>query len=357
MKILLIRFGSMGDVILITPLIKAIKKSEPTSQIYVLVKDKYKMLLEHNRDIVGIISLDNNGLYGIIRQINKEKFDIILDLHNNIRSNLIKMFCNSNLKFTYKKNIFNRRLMILKSFINRNIKKQGDANLKVLGHNDFRNIFHSSRKYFEPIKHILKNVDFELKSEITITDKEQRFALKFLEDNKITKNDVLIGINPAGKNSTKRIEPDKYIELIKKIVKEFNAKIIIFGDSNDIDTVTYIEKGINNKNVINTAGKLDLLELAALIRHCKLFITGDTGPMHIANAFNVPVIAMFGPTVVEFGFYPIGINDVVLCLDLNCRPCSLHGNKECPIGTHDCMNKIDTKDIFKIINEKIITSQ
>lgn len=363
MKILLVRFSSIGDIVLVTPLIRTIKNLYTDSKIYILIKKEYFELLKYNKNLDGIISLESGRLVNAINRVNLEKFDIILDLHNNIKSNLIKIFCRGKLKITYKKEILERRFLVLNSFIKRRLKTKGSISnpkLIVLKYGDLKNIVHTTDRYFfaalnligESVK--ISRDKYEMKRpEIILTNKEKEFALKFLEENKIKNGDILVGFNPGGKNITKRWDPEQYTELAKKIIEGFNAKIIIFGDKNDTGVANCIEKTVNSNNVINVAGKTGLLELSGLIKKCKLLVTGDTGPMHIANSFDVPVVAIFGPTVVQFGFYPSGINDVVLCLDLYCRPCSLHGNMKCPIGTHDCMKKINADDVFKVVIEKI----
>lgn len=356
MKILLIRLSSIGDIVLTTPLIRTIKKLYPDSEISLIVKKEYQELFKYN--------VENGTLIILLNYINTEKFDIIFDLHNNIKSNLIKFFSNAELKITYNKDILERRLLVFNSFIRRKLIKispinpprslrylgteSGATTLKIMKYDDLKNIVHTIDRYFYAAKDILGDHNISHKLEIEISDKEKDFSSKLLQE-----NDILIGFNPGGKNLTKRWPAEKYIELGKKIIEDLKAKIIIFGDKNDDEVAEDIKKNIGDKNVINVAGKTNLLELSSLINKCKLFITGDTGPMHIANAFDVPVIAIFGPTVVEFGFYPTGVNDVVLCLDLYCRPCSLHGGKKCPILTFDCMNKINADDVFKIVYEKL----
>src|SRR3989304_6567858 len=101
--------------------------------------------------------------------------------------------------------------------------------------------------------------------------------------------------------------------------------------------------------VINLAGKTTLRELASLMERCDLVVTNDSGPLHMAGALGKPVVALFGPTVEEFGFTPLNNQSLVLSKDLPCRPCSLHGSNRCPLGHHHCMNTIQPDEVFEAV--------
>ena len=127
---------------------------------------------------------------------------------------------------------------------------------------------------------------------------------------------------------------------------------MIFGGKNDSSEVEAVVNSMNKK-AINLAGRLSLKQLTAFIKRCQVFVTNDSGPMHIAVAGKVPVIAIFGPTTKELGFYPYGEGNVVIEKDLACRPCGLHGGNKCPLGTFTCMKLITVDEVFNAVKEKL----
>ena len=141
--------------------------------------------------------------------------------------------------------------------------------------------------------------------------------------------------------------------MLARINKELGVTCVIVGGNKDADLGERVRSAAGG-DTSNLAGKTSLTDLMALMRHFKLFITNDSGPMHIAAAFGVPVLAVFGPTTKELGFFPYGKGHrVIEVKGLECRPCALHGGKKCPLKHFKCMNDISVDEVFKNAKEML----
>ncbi|HOW90131.1 MAG TPA: glycosyltransferase family 9 protein, partial [Elusimicrobiales bacterium] len=164
---------------------------------------------------------------------------------------------------------------------------------------------------------------------------------------------VFIGANPGSAWPTKRWPREYWSRLMTELARAYSTRIVLLGGPDEIEWNAEIEKNAAPGSVLNLTGRTGMTELMGIIKGLKLFITNDSGPMHIAAAFGVPVAAIFGPTTRELGFFPYGKRNVVLEEDLPCRPCALHGSKSCPRGHFLCM-KLITPDKVLAAAEHIL---
>lgn len=152
---------------------------------------------------------------------------------------------------------------------------------------------------------------------------------------------------------------ERFAEVAVEVVQVHNAKVLLFGGSEDINRCTEIAEFVNttvgSEAAINLAGKLSLLETASALDFCDVVLCNDTGIMHLAAARQRNVVAIFGPTVKEFGFFPYGIHAVVVeHSDLPCRPCTHIGSAQCPKGHFRCMRDITVDQVLKAISSTLI---
>ncbi|HEX9974914.1 MAG TPA: glycosyltransferase family 9 protein, partial [bacterium] len=194
----------------------------------------------------------------------------------------------------------------------------------------------------------LTDQKFEMQTEIFWTQKEEEKRKQILEKFQ-TKNRNIIGIAPGSIWNTKRWIKEYYLELVKLLEKN-DFQIVLIGGKEDFELCNFIK---NSSGASNVAGALSILESAALIEKLDLLITNDSAPLHIANAVKTDVIAIFGPTVQELGFYPFRENDKVIEVDLDCRPCGSHGGNKCPLGHHNCMKFITAEMVFNEVNDHL----
>jgi heptosyltransferase-2 len=176
-------------------------------------------------------------------------------------------------------------------------------------------------------------------------DKDEDIVTRLLYDFSIGEDEKFITIAPGSVWYTKTFPDYKFAKLIN-ILNDFNVKIVLIGGEDDYGLCAKIKVLCKNLKVYNAAGKLTYLQSAELIRRSKVLLTNDSAPLHLANAVGTRVLAIFGATVPEFGFFPYGKDDKIFQISgLKCRPCAIHGGNRCPIKTFDCMNKIDETDI------------
>jgi heptosyltransferase-2 len=175
---------------------------------------------------------------------------------------------------------------------------------------------------------------------LATTAAEDHQAATLLAEHGIQADDFLLGINPgAAFGSAKRWYPDRFADVARQLATQKNAKVVIFGGPGEADIAAEIEQNLAG-NCLNLAGSTSLRGLMALIRNCRLFITNDSGPMHIAAAFGVPLVAIFGSTD-HATTAPYTDRAAIVRKDIECAPCKL---RECPTD-HRCMNEVTAADV------------
>lgn len=312
-KILIIRFSSIGDIVLTTPVIRCIKEQKPELEIHYLTKINFIGLLENNPYITKLHSIEKN-VNEVLPELKKEKFDFIIDLHSNLRSRQIKIILRKP-SASFKKLNFKKWLLV-------NFKINNMPSLHIVDR-----YMHTVEKL--GIKNDLKGLDYFIpeKDEIKIT------SLPTSHQN------GYIGFVIGAKHFTKQLPTGKIISICKKI----NQPIILLGGKEDAARANEIEKAVGNF-IYNACGKYNLNQSASLILHAKKIICHDTGLMHIAAAFKKEIISVWGNTVPAFGFTPYLPDSKSIMVEvkkLSCRPCSKIGFDKCPKGHFKCMMEID----------------
>lgn len=323
-KILVIRFSSLGDIILTTPLIKLLKASFPGSEIHYLTKKMYSGVLKYNPHIKTIIDADDNADFAELKNlksgIKNNNYDLIVDAHNNLKTFYLKLFLKAK-KLTFKKYSFRKFLLV---------------NFKI---NLMKNLTPITVRYCDIISSLTAKRLNNHRPEIftnSLSDQNANKGLMYSihEDKKIT-----IGIVPSSNHFTKTYPAEKYIELINSFDSN-KYKFLLFGKGNDRKNIELIVSQTGG-NVTNLCDILNINELAETMEKCSLIISGDTGPMHIAESLNIPLVMLAGSSVKEFGFYPQSQNALVMERDgLSCRPCSHIGRSYCPKDHFKCMNDL-----------------
>ncbi|RIK55854.1 lipopolysaccharide heptosyltransferase II [candidate division KSB1 bacterium] len=163
---------------------------------------------------------------------------------------------------------------------------------------------------------------------------------------------IWCALAPGSVWATKRWPADRFAELANALIAEVNANVFLIGGQSDAELCREIQQSVG-ENCFNLAGMLSLRQSAALLDRCAILISNDSAPTHLGVATNCKVLTIFGPTVPRFGFAPYGEGHGVIEHDLPCRPCSAHGSKECPIGTHACMLEITVEEVFTRVKAMI----
>lgn len=338
MKVLIIRLSSLGDVVLATPVVELLKKHHPTAEVDFLVKKEYSELLKGNGCLRRVIPFDGRGehkrargLLALISELKKEGYTHLIDLHGNLRSRIISALLWNSKICRYDKQAIKRR-MLLRGF-RPDIRHTVDAYLTAL----------------TPL--LPEEAGLKPAPSIHISAEEERGAEKLLHKSGFPDGSVLIGLNPSAKWPTKRWTEEGFVNIGKRAVNELESRVLIFGGPDEKGLCERIADAIGH-GAFSVAGKTGLKESAALMKRCRVFVTNDSGPMHMATAVGTPVVAIFGSTVKEFGFSPLG-KSVVVEKELKCRPCSLHGSERCPEGHFECMKGISADEVFEKVKRMV----
>jgi ADP-heptose:LPS heptosyltransferase len=320
MKFLIIRFSSIGDIVLTTPVVRCLKQQLPNAELHYLSKKSFKSILENNPFIDKLHLLDNNWSE-VLLALKAEGFDYIIDLHRNLRTAKVKRALRDVPAVSFNK--LNLHKWLLTAF---KINLLPDV--------------HIVDRCLETVKQfgVLndgKGLDYFIPAndEVSLTELPIPHQLGFY------------GLVIGAALNTKKLPIEKLKELCSKI----NHPIILLGGPEDRAAGDAIA-AIDDIKIYNACGKFNLNESADLVKKAKLIITHDTGLMHIAAAFNKPIISIWGNTVPTFGMTPYygiqKVNNIMAEVKgLYCRPCSKIGYKKCPLGHFKCMNRQDIDQI------------
>jgi ADP-heptose:LPS heptosyltransferase len=328
-NILIIRFSSIGDIVLTTPVIRCIHQQKPDADIYLLTKEKFSGVLKDNPYLKGIISYrdDIHETIGVLRAIG---IDVIVDLHYNQRSLLVKLAFPFTSTFTFHKLNFEKWLMV-------NFKKN------ILPDKHITDRYFDSLKSFG-IENDGRGLDFFI-------DENETYDVKQLPP---TFQNGYVVFSIGGNHATKKLPEEKWRELAERI----RLPVIVLGGKDEMQAGDSI--AFNQDKVLNLCGKTKLHQSASVIQQSNIVVTHDTGLMHITAALKKPMIAVCGNTIPEFGMMPYyGKHDVwhvnAEVKNLHCRPCSKLGYQECPKGHFKCMQQQDINSMVLAIHNMLRT--
>ena len=328
MKILIIRFSSIGDIVLTTPVLRCIKQQRPEINIHYLTKKAYAPVLDANPYINKSYYL-NDDLPEVIEALKKENYDEIIDLHHNLRTFRIKRTLNIR-SFSFRKLNLQKWLLV-------NFKINLLPNTSIV------------ERYMETVAHLGihndgKGLDFFIPQHLKLTTK----------DLPMSHWAGYAGCVIGGTYYTKRLPVEKWKELIAMIP----YPVVLLGGPEDRLEGDAIA-AFDNIKIYNACGKFSLQEAALLIKDAKKIYTNDTGLMHIAAAFQKPIVSFWGNTAPEMGMFPYyGDNDLkhkksdkLMILEnekLRCHPCSKIGYNKCPKGHFKCMKDLDFAEVASL---------
>jgi len=332
-KILIIQTAFLGDVVLSTPLIRAVKKKYPNSKVFFLLIPQTEELLKNNPFLDGIIVYDKKGkekgVFGfldLVKRVKSSEFDLALIPHRSLRSALLTYLAGIPQRIGFDKSSGAFLLTQTIKYIQN--QPETKRNLSLLG----------------------KDISSESDSlpELFPSEDDFKYIDELFKSWNVKKEDKIVGIAPGSVWNTKRWLPERFGQVAEALIEKLGAKVIFIGGKEDEKLCLKISSNMKRNPVI-AAGKTSPLQSAALISRCKVILSNDTAPMHIAVAMRIPVIAIFGSTIPEFGFAPTGKNDLVIQKELYCRPCGIHGRKKCPEKHFRCMKEISVEEVFQAV--------
>jgi len=317
----------LGDAVMNTPALGAIRRSFPAARISILVTPLVAQLFTPHQWADEVIVYDRQGRHKgvagrlrIARELRGRGFDLAILLQNAIDAALIAWLAGIPRRMGTRTD--GRGFLLTHGF-----------DQKTLGR------VHHVDYYLEMLKSFGITGD-EKRQLLCLTETERESARMRLAEAGIAPGDYLIGINPgAAYGSAKRWYPERFAAAGAELARRWGGKLLIFGGPGEVAIAQDIEAALNGK-CLNLAGTLSVRELLALIERCDFFISNDSGPMHIAAAFGVPLVAIFGSTD-HRTTYPFSDNSMVVRKEVACAPCL---KRECPID-HRCMTEVQAEDV------------
>jgi len=320
-KFLVIRFSSIGDIVLTTPIVRCLKQQVEEAEVHFLTKPAFKEILTSNPNIDKVLTLKEK-LDDTITEIKNEYYDYIIDLHHNIRTLSIKKRIGI-ASFSFPK-LNKEKWLLVNLKINRLPRK------------------HIVDRYFETVK--LFEVVNDNKGLEYLIPNEDQINIKSLPE---FLHKGYVGIVIGAKHFTKKMPSVK----LSMIINQIPFPVVLLGDKNDEVEGNKIIETCDKKDIYNACGIYRLNQSASLVKQAKVIITHDTGLMHIAAAFRKHIISLWGNTVPEFGMYPYvpkENSDIVEVKKLRCRPCTKIGFNKCPKSHFKCMIDINNEQVVEL---------
>jgi ADP-heptose:LPS heptosyltransferase len=327
MKILVVRFSSIGDIVLTSPIVRCLHQQIPNAEIHFITKRSFESIVATNPFIHKTWAIEKS-IDELIPHLKSEKFDFLVDLHNNIRTkSLIRKLGIPHASFPK---------LHLEKWLLVNFKKPMKTNVHVV------------ERYFKAVV------------KLNVVNDNLPCDFFFQSDDEIdvdslgVKNKKFVAFAIGAQFATKRMPISKMIEVVSQI----QYPVVLAGGTMDNETAEKIVTALPNQQIANACGKFSLQQSASIVKQATVLLTHDTGLMHIASAFQIPIVSVWGNTVPALGMYPyypqnekgFSIHEVS---NLKCRPCSKIGFKTCPKKHFNCMNLQDAKAIADDVNVKV----
>jgi heptosyltransferase-2 len=342
-NILVIHTAFPGDIILSIPLLRALDKLFPNSKTTVVTTPSGKKMLENLSEINDFIIYDkknkDRGIFGFLKTLSKVKklhrdrnFYMAIIPHRFLKSALFAFLAGIKIRIGFTEN----KNFITSFFYTDKVKRSTSI------HEIERNLSLLSPVIFEKIDPPSSRLPFSSSSSSKM--------MQYVGENYNFGNSVLIA--PCSNWQTKAWPEQYFVKLVNLLSrKNINSILVASSTPNDLAVCSKIEKNSDPNHVINLAGQTSFQDLSFLASKAKIMVTNDSAPMHIGAGHNIPLIAIFGSTTKNLGFYPYSSKSHVIEVDLDCRPCGLHGKTKCPLGHFKCMMDISPEKIMSEVKK------
>ncbi len=332
-NILVVRTDRIGDVVLTTPVLSALRKKFPSSRISVLIAAQTKDIIQGNPAVNEVIVDDRKGPHRglgflkLVNEIRKRKFDAAIILHTKRRTNILCFLAGIPKRAGFRDNKFGFFLT------------DGLPDTRPLG------IKHESEYCFDAIRPVAGTFTEKFPLHIPVKPEKREWAKQFLKNLGVDESERVVAIHPGASCPSRRWSPKKFAELINLLQEKYLLKILLIG-ANDAEEIAKEIFLHIKKPIISLIGKTSISELVAIFSKCQLLISNDSGPVHLASAVGASVIALFGrdqPGISPTRWRPLGERDVVLHKRIGCEICLAHN---CMIG-FECLEAISPAEVFE----------
>jgi heptosyltransferase-2 len=327
-KILVLRLSSIGDILLTTPLLRVLHARFPQSRIDYCIKERFQPLLAHHPYLQRIWTFPEGGgfkaLMNLRRRIREEKYDVILDLHRNQRSWLLR---DRRSHVTTFPKYYLRRWLLVR-----------------LGWNLFSSVEPVHRRYLQALKP-WRITDDGQGLEFVITEDEKAFGQRYLKEAGAGASQSCFALAVGASYETKQWPAESFAQLAQRLIARYDARIILFGADKERVTSQKVADLVGD-GIINATGMLDIRQTASVMAATTVVVANDSGLMHLAVALQKKTVAIFGSTTRELGFFPqASFSRVVENRTLSCRPCSHVGKHRCPKKHFRCMRDLSVAEV------------
>lgn len=317
-SVLVVRLSSLGDVVLTAPVFDNLRRAWPEARLTLLVKKAFAPALAGHPAVHELLMFEDLGVWGALREIRRRRFDVLVDLHDTLRSRIWAMFSGAGRVVRYRKRAWARRLLVCFK------RPSSDLAGKTVD------------RYLETLA--VLGVD--------VRDRAPRLPAP--ADGLPAAAAALgagpwIVLSPGALHATKRWPAERFAAAADRLAEDFRSAggaappVLLVGSPSDRPSAEAVLETLQGP-ALNLTGRTSLKELMALLSRAAVLLCNDSGAMHLGAALGVPTVAVFGPTVEAFGFFPSGEKTaVVQNAGLACRPCSLHGGRRCPEKHFRCM--------------------
>ncbi|WP_456395439.1 lipopolysaccharide heptosyltransferase II [Desulfurobacterium sp.] len=322
-RILVFQTAFIGDLVLVSSLVKSVAKTYGDSKVFLVCKKGYESIYEGFEYLEGVIPYDKKGIRKFASRLESMNFNVVFSPHRSHRTSVL---------------LFLSKIPLRVGFDNAGFSFLYNCRVK------YRQGIHEVERNAELFTAVNPGAVVDLQPELFVSEKEKNCIKE-----KFSINFPFAVIAPGSVWPTKRWLPEYFASVGRYLMKEKGLVPVIVGSRADVPVAEEVFNRI--PFAVNTAGKTSLRDLMALIAGSSVVITNDSSPAHFASAFKRPVVAVFGPTVKEFGFYPLGEKAKVAEIPLYCRPCGIHGGKRCREGHFKCMKDLKPEMVFPLIDE------
>ena len=348
-RILVIRFSSMGDIVLTSPVTRALDRLFPNAEIDFLTRADYVPLA---RALPGVAKVQcfapGTGVLSLVSRLRERHYGLAIDLHGNLRSRLVVMAGIAGRVLRYDKRRFARMAIVRRRRRSRPVPHTVDRYLEVLDRFDAAD---ASALEGAPVladASALEGAPDAAEKRLPQL-KVDGAAMAMVEERLagagIGPDVRILGVAPGASHGPKRWPPKRFARVADHMAKSRDLKILLLGSEADRPVTGEVAQAME-RPAVDWTGATDLAMLPAAVQRCALLVSNDSGPMHVATAVGTPVIGVFGATHPRLGFAPVGPADAAVTLDLPCSPCSLHGNRTCRFRTHACMEELDPRRVI-----------
>jgi lipopolysaccharide heptosyltransferase II len=333
-KFLIIRFSSIGDIILTTPLIRCLHAEYPGCSIDYLVKKEFSVVLSQNPNIDNLLTFDKKAGEGELSRVRKlvkeNKYTHIFDIQRNIRSILISAGAGASVS-GFSKKLLARDLLIR------------------FGINVYKEVKPVYLRYFEAVEKL--GVTYDGKgTEVFPSAAEDQKVHEILKQNNLNSGSPILVVAPGAQWENKRWPVAGFAAAADTFCAQTGANTILIGGAGDVE-ICYEVQNLMKTPSLNLAGQLSLMGSASILGKAAMVFTNDTGMLHMAQAMKTPVVGVYGPTTRELGFFPLPENSRVAETEISCRPCTQKGLHACPKKHFRCMNDLKPEVVSNLAME------